>query len=224
MLYKPRCKTHIELVASRPPRPLPITDPDEVRSALRDVEARDRRVLELRYGLEGVRPHSRAEIGRLLGISRERVRQLEGRALDRLSAHAGAPPGTAEVPAAHVSQRKDRGAATPSRHSFLRSWTLVLLWLRPAHVYELRARLRELGLPAATYRMLQTLERDGFLHSHWAPGRGAGPNRRVYSLTPRGVEQLRLDARALQNMAETLELLLAGDELRPPTEAAEEPT
>lgn len=195
-----------------------------MRSALSEVEARDRRVVELRYGLEGGRPHSRTEIGRLLGISRERVRQLEGRALDRLSSHAGATPGTAEVPAAHPSHGRDRGADAPSRHSFLRSWTLVLLWLRPAHVYELRARLREIGLPAATYRMLQTLERDGFLHSHWAPGRGAGPSRRVYSLTPSGVEQLRIDARALANMAETLELLLAGDELRQRTEEAQEPS
>lgn len=211
-------------MASRSLRPLPFTDPDEVRSALRDVEDRDRRVVELRYGLEDGRPHSRAEIGRLLGISRERVRQLESRALDRLSAHAGASPGTGGERAPDVSQRTARGATGPSRQSFLRSWTLVLLWLRPAHVYELRARLRELGLPAATYRLLQALERGGFLRSSWTPGRGAGPRRRVYSLTPLGVEQLHKDARALGNMAETLELVLADDEFRPPTEAAEPPS
>src|SRR5688500_544853 len=47
-----RCSVHIELVPSRSPRPLPITDPAELSSALRDVEERDRRVVELRYGLE----------------------------------------------------------------------------------------------------------------------------------------------------------------------------
>lgn len=210
----------LDSVASPPTRPLPITDLDAVRSALRSGEDRDRRIVELRYGLEDGRPHSRAEIGRLLGISRERVRQLETRALDRLSAQPGASQGKG---AAAVSQGKGRGTPEPARHSFLRCWTLVLLWLRPTHVYELRARLRELGLPAATYRLLQALERDGFLSSSWAPGRGAGPSRRVYSLTPLGVEQLQRDAPSLRNTAATLELLLADGELRPRAEPADAP-
>lgn len=213
---------HIQPVASRSLKPLPITDPDEIRSALSQVEARDRRVVELRYGLEGGRPQSRAEIGRLLGISRERVRQLETRALDRLTAYAGAPAGGGAGQVPSVSQRKGHSPPAASRHSFLRSWTLVLLWLRPAHVYELRARLREIGLPAATYRMLQALEREAFLRSHWAPGRGAGPSRRIYSLTPLGVEQLHRDAAALANMSETLQLFLAEDEFRPRIEEVEE--
>jgi DNA-directed RNA polymerase sigma subunit (sigma70/sigma32) len=33
-----------------------------------------------------------AEVGRVLGVSRERVRQLETRALAKLGAHGGAPP------------------------------------------------------------------------------------------------------------------------------------
>ena len=179
------------------------------------MEARDRRVVELRYGLEGGRPHSRAEIGQLLGISRERVRQLESRALDRLSSHAGGSTGAGLAPAARVTKKPGGDSAGPSRHSFLRSWTLMLLWLRPAHVYELRARLREVGLPAATYRMLQALEQDGFLRSKWAPGRGAGPSRRVYSLTERGVEQLHRDTGGLGNMAQTLATFLAEQEFRP---------
>jgi len=209
-------------VASRPLRPLPITDPNEVRSALSDVADRDRRVVELRYGLEDGRLHSRAEIGRLLGISRERVRQLESRALERLSVLAGTSPDTDKAGATGATRRSDGEDSVPSRHSFLRSWTLMLLWLRPAHVYELRARLRELGLPAATYRMLQALEKEGFLHSRWAPGRGAGPSRRIYSLTPLGVEQLRSDAGPLQNMAATLERFLADEEFRSQAKAPEQ--
>jgi DNA-binding PadR family transcriptional regulator len=179
------------------------------------VEERDRRVVELRYGLEDGRARSRAEIGRMLGISRERVRQLESRAVDRLYQHAGIAPHPGD-PAADPGTKiaGANGHAAP-RHSFLRSWTLVLLWLRPAHVYELRARLRDLGLPPATYRMLQALEREGFLYSHWAPGRGAGPNRRVYSLTPRGVEQLGADAAPLRNMAETLNRFLGEADFLP---------
>lgn len=185
---------------------MPITDPTEVRAALRQVEERDRRVIELRYGLDGGRQHSRAEIGRLMGISRERVRQLEKRALDRLSASAD-PDGS---PAEHTPppRREPRGVDERSRRSFLRAWTLLLLQMRPAHVYELRARLRDLGLPPANYRLLQALETEGFLHSAWAPGRGAGPSRRIYSLTPQGVEQLRRDAPALRAMQATLTAFL----------------
>ena len=70
-------------------RPLPIDDPDHLRSALKDLPDRDRRIIELRYGLRGARFHSRAEIGRLMGLSRERIRQLEARALDRLGKPTG---------------------------------------------------------------------------------------------------------------------------------------
>jgi DNA-binding PadR family transcriptional regulator len=207
------CRAHIQTVPARPPTPLPITDPDELAGALQDVEARDRRVLELRYGLEDGEFHSRVEIARMLGISRERVRQLEGRALERLSERAGKPTTAHTKRTRKAERRRDQHGPAPSRHSFMRSWTLLLLWLQPAHVYELRARLRDLGLPAATYRMLQALEREGYLLSHWAPGRGAGPNRRVYSLTPRGVEQLHADTPALGKMAETLQSFLDDSEL-----------
>ena len=201
-------------MAPRPTRPLPISDPDEVRSALEGVQERDRRVVELRYGLEDGRQHSRAEIGRLLGISRERVRQLETRALDLLSAHASGSQG--QERRAHPARAS---GPAPSRQSFLRSFILMLLCLSPAHVYELRGRMRELGLPPATYRLLQTLERQGYLRSTWAPGRGAGPNRRVYSLTSRGLDQLQLDAEALAKVGETIELLFADQAVRPPVDA-----
>lgn len=179
-----------------------------MRSALDAMQERDRRVVELRYGLADGRPRSRAEIGQLLGISRERVRQLEGRALDRMRGEHDREQGR--------PLRSVPTSPAPSRQTFLRAWTFLLLSLRPDHVYELKARLRELGLPPATYRMLQGLERQGFLRSTWAPGRGAGPNRRVYSLTPLGVEQLRADLPGMRKMAETLELFLAQEEFRTP--------
>lgn len=190
----------------QPPKPLPFADSDEMRSALDAMQERDRRVVELRYGLRDGKPRSRAEIGQMLGISRERVRQLEGRALDRLR-------GGHERDGVRA-RRASSGPTAPSRQSFLRAWTFLLLWLSPDHVYELKSRLRELGLPPATYRMLQGLEREGFLRSTWAPGRGAGPNRRVYSLTPLGVEQLRRDLPGMRKMAETLGAFLAHDEFR----------
>lgn len=44
----------------------------------------ERKVIILRFGLEGGRPMTLEEIGREFGISRERVRQLEARALRKL--------------------------------------------------------------------------------------------------------------------------------------------
>ena len=186
-----------------------------MRQALAQVEDRDRRVIELRYGLGGEQPRSRAEIGRLMGISRERVRQLEKRALERLA--GGTAPDDASAGPSPPPRRSPGDADEPSRRSFLRTWILLLLQLRPAHVYELRARLRDLGMPPANYRLLQALEAEGFLRSEWAPGRGAGPSRRIYSLTARGSEQLGREIPRLRNMDATLSRFLAqGDPSSPP--------
>jgi len=56
----------------------------EIASALRRIDGRLRLVLELRFGLNGEPPCSLEEVGRRIGISKERVRQLEVRALERL--------------------------------------------------------------------------------------------------------------------------------------------
>jgi RNA polymerase primary sigma factor len=49
--------------------------------ALSRVDARARRIVELRYGLGGGRPRTLTEVGRELGVSRQRVRQLERQTL-----------------------------------------------------------------------------------------------------------------------------------------------
>jgi RNA polymerase primary sigma factor len=51
---------------------------------LSHLSDQERRVLELRFGLEGVERHTLAEIGRMLDVSRERVRQVELKALRKL--------------------------------------------------------------------------------------------------------------------------------------------
>jgi RNA polymerase primary sigma factor len=53
--------------------------------ALASLPDRDRSVLEHRYGLSGGEPQSLATIGRELGLTRERVRQIERSALERLA-------------------------------------------------------------------------------------------------------------------------------------------
>ena len=57
---------------------------DEVKTALTTLPPREQRIVSLRYGLEDGEEHSLQEIGTLLNLSRERIRQLEVRALNRL--------------------------------------------------------------------------------------------------------------------------------------------
>jgi RNA polymerase primary sigma factor len=53
-----------------------------------ELGEREAKIIELRFGLEGDAPKTLEEIGDLLNISRERVRQLESRALDKLKKKA----------------------------------------------------------------------------------------------------------------------------------------
>ena len=56
----------------------------ELAGALEQLNPRMRRVLSLRFGLDGESPQTLEEVGSQLGITRERVRQLETRALREL--------------------------------------------------------------------------------------------------------------------------------------------
>ncbi|MEI5033311.1 RNA polymerase sigma factor [Streptomyces sp. S1A(2023)] len=49
---------------------------------------RERKVVQLRYGLEDGRPRTLEEIGRIFGVTRERIRQIESKTLSRLRDHA----------------------------------------------------------------------------------------------------------------------------------------
>jgi RNA polymerase primary sigma factor len=57
---------------------------EEIEGALRTLPPRDAKVLRLYFGLDGGREHTLEEIGGMLGVTRERVRQLRDRALKRL--------------------------------------------------------------------------------------------------------------------------------------------
>ena len=57
---------------------------EQIELALSTLPARDAKVLRLYFGLDGGREHTLEEIGGMLGVTRERVRQLRDRALKRL--------------------------------------------------------------------------------------------------------------------------------------------
>jgi RNA polymerase primary sigma factor len=57
----------------------------DVSAALEELPEREREILRLRFGTGGTPTASTREIGRKLGIGEERVRQLEGQALERLA-------------------------------------------------------------------------------------------------------------------------------------------
>jgi RNA polymerase primary sigma factor len=57
---------------------------EHIEKALDTLAERDARVVRLYFGLDGGREHTLEEIGNMLGVTRERVRQLRDRALKRL--------------------------------------------------------------------------------------------------------------------------------------------
>jgi RNA polymerase primary sigma factor len=57
---------------------------DQIASALDQLTERERRVLELRYGLSDGQPRTLEEVGKAFGVTRERVRQIEVKALRKL--------------------------------------------------------------------------------------------------------------------------------------------
>jgi RNA polymerase sigma factor (sigma-70 family) len=55
-----------------------------VQTMLELLDDRERRIVELRYGLDGGGPRDLAEVGKEIGVTRERVRQIEARILSKL--------------------------------------------------------------------------------------------------------------------------------------------
>ena len=57
----------------------------EIEHALSALPARERRVIELRFGLDGGQPQTLDEVGRAFGVTRERIRQIENNTLKTLA-------------------------------------------------------------------------------------------------------------------------------------------
>ena len=56
-----------------------------IKQALGDLDEKEERVLRLRFGLDGSDPKTLKEIGEMMNLSRERIRQIEAQALDKLN-------------------------------------------------------------------------------------------------------------------------------------------
>jgi RNA polymerase primary sigma factor len=63
---------------------------ETLKQVLSTLSYRERRVLEMRYGLDGQQPRTLDEVGRIFNITRERVRQIENHSLKKLQALAEA--------------------------------------------------------------------------------------------------------------------------------------
>jgi RNA polymerase primary sigma factor len=57
---------------------------EDVELALSALPERERRVIELRYGLDGTQPCTLEEVGQAFGVTRERIRQIENNTLKKL--------------------------------------------------------------------------------------------------------------------------------------------
>jgi len=59
---------------------------------LKSLSYRERRVLELRYGLSGEQPRSLDEVGATFNLTREQIREIENQSLSKLQSSAGLRP------------------------------------------------------------------------------------------------------------------------------------
>jgi RNA polymerase primary sigma factor len=56
-----------------------------LHSALDELDPKEEKVVKLRFGLDGEEPKTLKEIGEMMNLSRERIRQIEAQALDKLN-------------------------------------------------------------------------------------------------------------------------------------------
>ena len=61
---------------------------EQIEDMLHGLSERERSVLELRFGLRDGKPRTLEEVGRYFDVTRERIRQIEGKALTKLKKSA----------------------------------------------------------------------------------------------------------------------------------------
>jgi len=58
-----------------------------VQGILKDLDPREQKILKMRFGLEDGVTHTLEEVGKEFGVTRERIRQIEAKALERIKEH-----------------------------------------------------------------------------------------------------------------------------------------
>ncbi len=60
---------------------------DQVKEIMADLSEKERKILELRHGLVDGIVHTLEEVGKEFGVTRERIRQIEAKAIEKIRAH-----------------------------------------------------------------------------------------------------------------------------------------
>jgi len=63
---------------------------DHIKSIVDELTERERKILEMRFGLVDGATHTLEEVGRVFNVTRERIRQIEAKALQKIREHAAA--------------------------------------------------------------------------------------------------------------------------------------
>lgn len=61
---------------------------DYVREIIKDLNAREQKILEMRFGLSDGVSHTLEEVGKEFDVTRERIRQIEAKAIEKIQQHA----------------------------------------------------------------------------------------------------------------------------------------
>ncbi len=60
---------------------------DHLNEIINDLSQREQKILEMRFGLADGVTHTLEEVGKVFGVTRERIRQIEAKALDKIRQH-----------------------------------------------------------------------------------------------------------------------------------------
>jgi RNA polymerase primary sigma factor len=60
---------------------------DQISAIIKDLSPREQKILQMRFGLEDGATHTLEEVGKEFGVTRERIRQIEAKALDKIRMH-----------------------------------------------------------------------------------------------------------------------------------------
>ena len=96
----------------RPRRPTSNMMRDKVEEVLATLSPREARILRLRFGLHNGRAYTLEEVGQKFGLTRERIRQIEGKALRRLR-HPRAGTPVARLPELDPAHARSRDTNRP---------------------------------------------------------------------------------------------------------------